>query len=354
MSKFDGKNLSITVYGNSHDSEIGVICKGYPKFKIDFTKLQEFLNRRKPSSSKFSTPRKESDIPNFFGLDNDCIDGEFSAKIYNLDTKSKDYSNLYGKPRPSHADYAWYLKDGELNFAGGGRFSGRLTAPFCIAGGIAKQYLESKNVKICAYVSEVGGALAKSYKDGLIDSEELVKLRDSGEFPSLDNKENLLNEIDSAKQDGDSIGGVIEVVVYNLNAGLGNDLFEGLEGKISSLIYAVPAVKGVEFGSGFDLAKMRGSKANDFLQYNGEKVEFLTNNSGGINGGISNGAPILIRVCVKPTPSIFKEQKTIDLVKKENATIKIEGRHDSCIVPRAVPCIESAVALALLDEILGD
>ncbi len=354
MSKFNGKNLSITVYGNSHDSEIGVTCNGYPKFKIDEDKLQEFLNRRKPSKSQFSTPRKESDTPCFFGLNNGFIDGEFTAKIYNLDTKSKDYSNLYGKPRPSHADYSWYLKDGELNFAGGGRFSGRLTAPFCIAGGIAKQYLEKSNIKICAYVSQIGNIKAKSYKNGLISYNELVSARDCGNFPSLDKKEEILNKIQQVKQDGDSVGGIIEVIVYNLNAGLGNDLFEGLEGKISSLIYSVPAVKGVEFGAGFELSTMQGSTANDALQYVNGSVEFLSNNSGGINGGISNGAPLLIRVCIKPTPSIFKEQKTVDLVKKENAVIKIEGRHDSCIVPRAVPCIESAVAIALLDEILGD
>ena len=354
MSLFNGKNIKIEIYGESHASEIGVNVSGFPSFKIDSEKLGEFLNRRKASSGAFSTQRKESDKPLFGGLNGEFIDGDFSTKIINENVKSGDYNNLYGKPRPSHADYAWFKKDGELNFSGGGRFSGRLTAPLCIAGGIAKQYLESKGVFIEAYLSQIGSIKGKSYKNANILKEELIKNRNEGEIPSLSNKQEMLNEIISVKSDGDSVGGTIECIVYGLNAGLGDNLFGGLEGKIAYLLYSVPAVKGVEFGLGFDLSKMRGSQSNDTLCYNGKNVELNSNNMGGINGGISNGEPITMSVAIKPTPSIYKEQQTVDLVNKKNTTIKIEGRHDSAIAVRAVPCIESAVALAILDEILGE
>ena len=354
MSIFNGKNIKVEIYGESHASEIGVNISGFPTFKIDNEKLYGFLNRRKASSGAFSTQRKESDKPLFSGLQNGVINGDFSAKIINENVKSGDYSNLYGKPRPSHADYAWFKKDGALDFSGGGRFSGRLTAPLCIAGGIAKQYLESKGIFVVAYLSQIGCIKGKSYKYGKISKEELTNLRDSYEIPSLTNKQEMLDAIISAKNDGDSVGGIIQCVVYGLNAGVGNNLFGGLEGKIAYSLYAVPAVKGVEFGLGFELSKMLGSQSNDSLYYNGEDVEFKSNNMGGINGGISNGEPITMSVAIKPTPSIYKQQQTVDLVNKQNTTIKIEGRHDSAIAVRAVPCIESAVALAILDEILGE
>ena len=271
-----------------------------------------------------------------------------------MDSDSSDYDNLYGKPRPSHADYSAFLKDGTLDFSGGGRFSGRLTAPLCIVGGVLKQYLKSLGIEVHAYVSSVGDIQSKSYLNGEISKAEILENRDFGGFPSLDSKEEILNLITSVKNDGDSVGGVIECIVYNMKTGVGDNLFEGLEGKIASLLYSVPAVKGVEFGGGFSLCKKTGSTANDSLYYDGEEVKFKSNNSGGINGGISNGAPITIRVAVKPTPSIFKEQETVDLVNKQNCKIKISGRHDACIVPRAVPCIESAVAIAIVDELIGD
>ena len=195
---------------------------------------------------------------------------------------------------------------------------------------------------------------AKSYKDGEILESEILENREIGGFPSLDKKEEILDLITAVKKDGDSVGGTIECIVYGMKTGVGDNLFEGLEGKIASLVYSVPAVKGVEFGGGFDLSKTTGSVANDSLYYDGVNVKFKTNNSGGINGGISNGAQITLRVAIKPTPSISKEQSTVDLVNKENCKIKIAGRHDACIVPRAVPCIESVVAIAILDEILGE
>lgn len=351
MSSMKGKSLSVEIFGESHSEEIGARVSGMPKTKVDFSALNEFLSRRRASGGVFSTARKESDLPVFAGVNDDVVEGAYSFYIKNSNVRSGDYSELIGKPRPSHADYAWYLKDGATDFRGGGRFSGRMTAPLCVVGGICKQYLSGKGIRIEAYVSQTAGVCGQSYKQKILTADEIVEKR-NGAYPSLSDKEDMLKAIAAAKAEGDSVGGVIECVVYGLSGGIGNDLFEGLEGKISSLVFAVPAVKGVEFGLGFGLAEKRGSEVNDGLYYDeNEKIKFLSNNSGGINGGISNGAPITISVSVRPTPSINKSQRTIDLINKQNCEISVRGRHDACIVPRAVPCIESAVAIALTDEL---
>ncbi|MBQ9513830.1 MAG: chorismate synthase [Clostridia bacterium] len=351
MATFNGKKLKIEIEGTSHSEELLGKVYSFLKFKFNEDELNDFMKRRQGGQDAFSTPRKEEDRAIFSGVKNGEINGDFSFVIKNNNVKSKDYNNLYGKPRPSHADYASYLKDGTLDFSGGGRFSGRLTAPVCVIGGICKQYLKTLGIEIEAFVSQVGCVYAKSYKDGEILLHEIKEKR-GGVFPSLDKKQEILDEIERARKDGDSVGGKIECIVFNPKTALGDNLFSGLEGKIASLIYSVPAVKGVEFGLGFDFCKGKGSNANDQMEYKDGKVEFLSNNSGGINGGITNGAPITIGVAIRPTPSIKKEQKTVDLIKKENTTIKIEGRHDSCIVKRAVPVIESVVAIAITDEIL--
>ena len=352
MSTFNGKNISVEIFGESHADKIGVTVKGFPAFKFDEEKLAKFLQRRKASGQVYSTSRVEPDAPVFDNVSNGQINGDFSAVIYNTNTKGQDYADLTGKPRPSHADYVWYLKDGVTDFTGGGRFSGRMTAPLCVVGGIAKQYLEQLGIRIYAYVSSVGGVSGRSYKDGAISASELDNLVNNGAFPALTNADEMLNEIADVKSQGDSLGGVIECIVFGMKAGVGDCLFNGLEGKIASLVYAVPAVKGVEFGDGFALAKLTGSVANDGYQYVDGVVTTVKNSAGGINGGISNGANVTLSVAIRPTPSIAKEQVTVDLINKENTTIRIRGRHDACIVPRAVPCIESAVALAILDEIL--
>ena len=351
MSKFNGNKISVEIYGTSHAKEIGVIAKGFPTFEIDKEKLNFFLERRKASSSVFSTSRKEADVPIFNGLTGNVLNSDWEAKIQNANVKSGDYNELYGKPRPSHADYSSFVKDKTLDFAGGGRFSGRLTAPFCIAGGIAKQYLKKMGIKVCAYVSEIGKIKAKSYKTSKITT-DMIEREITPEFPSLDKREDIINEIAVAKKNGDSVGGRIECVVSGLKAGIGDNLFSGLEGKISYLIYSIPGVKGVEFGLGFGLCSEFGSFVNDEFYFDNDIVKTKTNNSGGINGGISNGNDITLSVAMRPTPSIAKEQNTVDLVNKTNTKILIKGRHDACIVPRAVPVVESAVALALLDEIL--
>lgn len=351
MSKFNGKNLSVEIIGESHSPEIKMAVKGFPKFNFSLDELSAFLNRRKASSNAFSTPRKESDEPIFINADNCLIDGDFSVIIKNENVKSKDYSSLYGKPRPSHADYAWHLKDGVLDFSGGGRFSARLTAVYAVLGSLCKQYLESRGIKISAYLQSVGSVNGRSYRDGEPSYEEVIA--NTKNFPSLDKKEEMLAEIEKARLNGDSVGGVVEVIVHGLPSGIGDNLFEGLEGKLSSLIFSIPAVKGVEFGNGFDMARTFGSLVNDELYFEDGLVKLRTNNNGGINGGISNGFNLTMRVAFKPTPSISKEQNTIDLVNKKNVKIKIEGRHDACVAVRGVPCVESAVAIALLDEIIG-
>ena len=350
MSIYNGKKLRIEIYGESHADKIGVKAAGFPSFTFDESALNEFLSRRKATDSVFSTSRKEPDSPIFYGVKNGRIDGEFTAEIKNENKISKDYSALYGKPRPSHADYAWHLKDGALDFSGGGRFSARLTAPFSIVGGILKQYLKTRGIEIESYVSSVGKVFAQSYKSGALSAEEIRKKR-NGDFPSLDKKDEITEEIRAAKSVGDSVGGVAECVIFGVK-GVGDNLFGGLEGKIASLVYAIPAVKGVEFGDGFDLAKMRGSVANDGLYIKDGKVGFYSNRAGGINGGIANGNPITFRVAFRPTPSISLPQKTVDLERRENTEIVINGRHDACVVPRALPVIESAAAIAIADEIL--
>ncbi len=350
MAIFKGKNISVEIYGESHSEKIGAIVKGMPTFTFDNEKLCDYLSRRKASKNAFSTTRLEDDIPIFSNVDNNTISGDFSFIILNKNVKSSDYNDLYGKPRPSHADYVSFIKDGTLDFRGGGRFSGRLTAPIVVVGGILKQYLESKGIFVESYVSKIGSVNGLSYKNAKITKEFLLNNRDS-KINALSNSSQMLKEIETVKETGDSIGGIVECIVYGLNAGLGDNLFEGLEGKISSLIYSIPAVKGVEFGTGFNFASMKGSQANDGIRFENGKVEFITNNNGGINGGISNGEDITLSVAIKPTPSIGLSQKTVDLVNKENCEIKIKGRHDACIVPRATVCIESAVIIAIADEL---
>ena len=351
MSIFRGEKISVEIFGESHSKKIGVNCTGFPKLKIDLEYLNKIMERRKPSKNAYSTSRKEPDEVNFtFGVNNGYIvDDYFSAEIENKNQRSGDYNNLYGKPRPSHADFTSFTKTGNLNFSGGGKFSGRMTAPLCIAGGIAKQYLEEKNIKIYSYVSQVGKVKGTSYLQTEITEEQILS---KGENFALSNQVEMEEEIANAKINGDSVGAILECIVYNMPAGIGDGIFDGLESKIANLVYSIPAVKGIEFGSGFNLASMLGSQANDSLYYENGVVKTKTNNSGGINGGISNGMPITLRVAFRPTPSILKEQNTVDLVNKENTTIVIGGRHDSCVGIRAVPVLECAVALAILDETL--
>ena len=352
-SIFNGRKLKVEVFGASHSSEIGVIVNGFKKEKVCLRKLQKFVDRRKAKNSTYSTKRLEQDkIIIESGRTNGFLGGEFKAVIKNTNQNSKDYSNLIVTPRPSHADFvAWQKYGDKFDYRGGGKFSGRLTAPMCIVGGLCKQILEKKGITINAYISQISTVKGASYKDTDIEKIDLSAL--DSEFPLLDEskKEKMLEVIERARNDLDSVGGVIECVIKGVPIGAGEYMFDSLESVISQLAFAVPAVKGIEFGSGFDLAEMKGSRANDSFYYDGNVVKTKTNNNGGINGGMANGMPITFRVVIKPTPSIAKEQDTINMETKQNAKLKIEGRHDACIVPRAVPVIEAISALAIYDSL---
>lgn len=351
-SIYNGRKISLEIFGGSHTEEIGVKCTGLEGYSFDSDQLQAFMDRRKPKKEVFSTARKEGDkVIIKGGVDGKKITGEFLGVIENTNAKSGDYSSLIKTPRPSHADYVAYTKYGEsFDYRGGGKFSGRMTAPMCIAGGICKQILLEKGIEINAYIRSIGNVLGVGYSEVEQESFDFNNL--DKDFPVLDKKdgEKMKEQIEKAKADGDSVGGVIECVIKGVPVGSGEYMFDSIESVISSLAFAVPAVKGIEFGSGFDLSKMCGSKANDSFYYdeNGA-VKTKTNHNGGINGGMANGMPITFRVAIKPTPSIAKEQETINLNDKTNVKIKVGGRHDSCIVPRAVAVIEAISAIAIFD-----
>ena len=353
FSVFNGNKLKIEVFGASHSEQIGVKVDGFNGEKVDLIELQKFVDRRKAKRTSYSTKRLEEDkVIVEYGVENDKLLKEFKAVIKNQNQNSKDYSSLIKTPRPSHADYVAHTKYGEgFDYRGGGKFSGRLTAPMCIVGGICKQILSEKGIEISAYISQIGVVKGKSYKTTDIENIDLTKLDKN--FPLLDGsvKEEMLKQIESAKNDLDSVGGVIECVIKGVPVGTGEYMFDSLESVISRLAFAVPAVKGIEFGTGFDLASMRGSGANDAFYYENGVVKTKTNNNGGINGGLANGMPITFRVVIKPTPSIAKEQDTIDLESKQNVKISIGGRHDACITPRAVAVIESISAIAIYDSL---
>ena len=329
MSSTFGKNIKISVWGQSHSPAIGVVIDGLRAgIKIDKEKLQQFMDKRAPGKDKYSTPRKEADKVEFLsGLVNDTTCGApLCATIENTNTHSADYEKIRDIPRPAHADYPAYVRHSASNdVAGGGHFSGRLTAPICIAGGICKQLLEEKNITVTAAIKSIGGES---------DIEKAFAV------------------IDRAKESQDSVGGVIECTISGLPVGVGDPMFDGMENKISQAVFAVPAIKGIEFGNGFECAKLFGSENNDEYYMDGDKIRTKTNNHGGILGGLTSGEDIVFRVAVKPTPSIGKEQQSVSLSRREDTTLSIVGRHDPCIVPRAVVCIEAAAAIAVYDAYL--
>ena len=345
--KWRGDAIAFEVYGTSHAPAVGVTATGLPRVDLDTEALARFADRRRAKKDEaFSTKRIEADIPEI-----SYEEGTFRAKIENTNVRSGDYADLYGVPRPSHADYAAHLRDGRLDFTGGGEFSGRLTAPLCVLGFAAKSLLAEKGIKVSAWVSEIGKVKGASYKDGL--SEAMLTCGDKGEWTPA-KKTEMLEEIRRAAADKDSVGGRIECAVTGLAGGIGGGSFGSLEGKIASLAYLIPAVKAVEFGAGFDLVKMRGSEANDPLRIREGKVTLLKNDAGGINGGLSNGNALTLAVAMRPTPSIAKKQLSVDLARGEDREIEIKGRHDACIAPRAVPVLEAAVAIAVLDALLTE
>lgn len=352
MSSTYGDKIKISVFGESHGNGIGVVIDGLPAgVKIDMDSVLVQMSRRAPGKDKTATPRKESDLPKVLsGMLGDTLTGApLCAVIENTNTRSGDYGNLLSCPRPGHSDYTAFVKYNSANdIRGGGHFSGRLTAPIVFAGSICRQILAQKGIKIAAHINSIGNVADEPFNPVSIDDALIDRLNKSS-FALVDNsvEEKMRNEVENARMSLDSIGGTIECAVTGIEAGIGEPMFDGVEGVIAKAVFGVPAIKGVEFGKGFELSKMRGSQSNDSFRYVDGKVVTETNNCGGILGGITNGMPIIFRAAVKPTPSIAQKQKTVDLQKKENAELEVHGRHDPCIVPRAVPVIEAVTAIAI-------
>ena len=357
MSSEFGKTLRVSIFGESHGPAIGVTVQGFPAGeKVDMDKLNAFLSRRAPGRNEFTTKRKEADTPEFIsGLNGDVLNGApLTALIRNSDQHSSDYSSIADTPRPSHADFTARLRYGDsVDLRGGGHFSGRLTAPLCIAGGIAKQLLEDRGVLVGAHLISVGSAIDVSFP--LHPSKELFDELAAKELPVINDDAMLTmkEEIIEASEAQDSVGGIVECCVTSFPGGYGDPMFDGIESLLASTLFGIPGVKGVSFGSGFSAAYQRGSEHNDPFYINDGKIETETNNSGGIQGGITNGMPILVQVAFKPTASIGRPQKTVSLSKMEETEINIVGRHDPCIAVRAVPVVEAAVSCVLLDILMG-
>lgn len=364
MSTTYGKNVKISIYGGSHDEHIGVIANGLPKgFEFDLGELEHFLSRRAPGQNYMTTQRKEPDKPEFLsGVelgDGKCaLNGEeFHAIIRNTSQISKDYSSLEFIPRPSHADYAARMKYGEgVDLRGGGHFSGRLTAPLCIVGGICLQYLRSLGVEIGAHYYAIGGKYDRPFDLAKVSSSDfaLLKIRESFPVLDLEKGKEMQEAIWAARADGDSVGGIIECAAVGLPAGLGEHMFDGVENRISSVIFGIPAVKGIEFGNGFGCTSLRGSQNNDPFDTDGEKIYTKTNNCGGILGGMTDGMPLVFRVAMKPTPSIYCEQDSVDMSTMKPVKFSIKGRHDPCLTVRALPVVEAATAIAVTDLFLDE
>lgn len=354
MSSTYGDKIKVSVFGESHGNGIGVVIDGLPAgVKIDMDRVLVQMARRAPGKDKTATPRLEKDFPNVLSgmLDNTLTGAPLCAVIENTNTRSGDYSNLLSCPRPGHSDYAAFVKyNGANDIRGGGHFSGRITAPIVFAGAVCRQILEQKGIKIAAHIASIGNVNDESFNPVEIEDSLIEKLNLSA-FALIDDsaEQKMRDEVEKARTSLDSVGGTIECAVTGIEAGIGDPMFDGVEGVIAKAVFGVPAIKGIEFGKGFELAKLRGSQSNDPFRYKDGKVVTETNNMGGILGGITNGMPVIFRAAVKPTPSISQKQKTVDLQKKENAELEIHGRHDPCIVPRAVPVIEAVTAIAIIN-----
>ena len=355
MSSTYGEHLKLSIFGQSHGAAIGMTLDGVPAgLPIDPEKLQAFLNRRAPGQHDFFTPRREEDRPEFLSgvLDGYTCGAPIAAVIQNTNTRSGDYANLKDCPRPGHADYTAQVKyGGYQDAAGGGHFSGRLTAPLCIAGGLCIQWLEAMGIRISAHISMIGGICDTPISLNPLDP-DLNQIHP--DFPVINPEAGALmrDRITEARKVGDSVGGTITCYITGLPAGIGDPMFGGMESRIAQIIYGIPAVKGLEFGSGFGGSNNTGSQNNDAYVIENGSIRTKTNHAGGILGGITNGMPLIFRTAIKPTPSISMQQQSISLSNLTEQTLVVKGRHDPCIVPRAVPVIEAAAAIAIYDAYL--
>lgn len=356
LSGIWGNNIKISIFGESHGRGIGINIDNLPSgFFLDMEEVMKEMKRRAPGKNNLSSERREEDVP-------EILSGYFEGRttgtplcvvIRNNDNQSKDYSKTKNIMRPSHGDYPGFIKyKGFNDYRGGGHFSGRITAPLVFAGSICKQILREEGIEIIAHIQSIGEVEDKSFLDCNLDKELISSLKNE-EFPLINKnlEEKMKKEILNAKKEGDSIGGIIECMILGIKAGIGSPFFDSVESILSHLLFSVPSVKGIEFGRGFNITKMRGSTANDEYYIDEGRVKTKSNNNGGVSGGITNGMPIIFRIAIKPTPSVYKEQNSINISTMEETTLQIEGRHDPCIVQRAVPVIEGVSAIGILDLI---
>lgn len=348
MKNSFGNNLSVTIFGESHGTAIGAVIDGIaPGIKIDNDYISMCLSQRRPYG-RISTTRRESDNWQILsGVFNGYTTGTpITVTIPNENTQSCDYSALRDTPRPGHADYTAECKYyGYQDYRGGGHFSGRITAALVLAGAIVRSALEKKGIKVGTHISRIG-----EYVDRALTEEDVDTLNERL-FPVLDSEaeKDMISEIERAAKDGDSVGGILESIITGIPAGVGEPFFDSVESMLSHILFSIPGIKGVEFGAGFGFADMKGSSANDSFCIENGTIVTATNNNGGINGGITNGMPIVFRCAVKPTPSIFKEQRTVSLSKKENTTLSLSGRHDPAIIHRVRAVVDAVAAIAVAD-----
>ncbi len=353
MSSFFGQYLRLGLFGQSHGPAVGVTVDGLPAgMEIDMAALGKALARRAPGQSGLSTARREADEVEFLSgvMEGRTTGQPICAVIRSGDTRSADYGAGVDAPRPSHADYTGHIRYfGFEDWRGGGSFSGRLTAPLVACGALCAQFLQSRGIRIYAHIAQLGG-FADEDIDSVEDISRLAALREK-RLPTLSEAAGsaMENAILAAKAAGDSVGGVIACRMDGAPAGLGAPFFDSVESVLSHLLFSIPGVKGVSFGAGFDLAAMRGSEANDACVLEEGRIRTATNHAGGVNGGVSNGMPIIVRCAFRPTPSIAQPQRTVSLREMKETELRIQGRHDPCILPRAVPVVEAMCAIGLTE-----
>ncbi len=357
MSGVWGKNIKLSIFGESHGKGVGVVVDGLPPgLELDIDYIKKEMKRRAPGKNEISTPRSEGD-------EFEIISGYFNNKttgvplcvvIWNTNTRSKDYDSIKNVMRPGHGDYPGAIKyKGFSDYRGGGHFSGRLTAALVFAGAIAKQILGKEGILIGAHIKSIGNIRDEDFEYTSIEDNTIKELNEK-EFPVINDSigKKMKEVILKAKGERDSVGGVIEATAINVPGGIGSPFFDSVESRLSHIIFSIPGVKGIEFGAGFSISEMKGSKANDEYYLEDNKIKTYSNNNGGITGGITNGMPLNFRVAFKPTPSIGKSQRSVDIKTNEDIKVEIEGRHDPCIVPRALPVVEACTAITILDLIL--
>jgi chorismate synthase len=357
MSSVIGKNIILSVFGESHGDAIGCVIDGLPGgIRLDTERIYAEMQRRAPGRDKTSTPRREADMPRIISgvLDGVTTGAPLAMLIENTNTKSGDYKNVMTVLRPSHSDYPAYVKFGGNNdVRGGGHFSARLTAPLVFAGAIAKQILEEKGVTVGAHISQIGAVKDTAFDKNGVSADVLTALTKKP-FAVIDDgaEQKMRDEIERYRLDQNSVGGAIECAAVGLPVGLGGNMFDTVEGRLAQILDGIPAGKGVQFGLGFGCAAAHGKAVNDGYEMRDGAVALKSNNNGGVLGGMTSGAPLIVCVAMKPTPSIAAPQDSVNLETMENTVLEIKGRHDPCILPRAVPVVESAVALGILDMMM--